>query len=164
MKNLLYLFVTLLITSCSPSLKATKEKCLDLSDLANGKVTFEVNEGTDKAKPKESYPRNYLIEVYEDHARTNLLSNLLLYRKANFALTITLDPAKKKEYCILIHKDRLLAGYQLMEWEKMNNGQAGIIKKENTYYASTSNFFVPLITKITSKDGAGGDGVKAVID
>lgn len=164
MKTLLYFCVVALLASCSPSLTNVKDDCLDLAASTNGKVTFQLNDSPVGHEPYQYFPRHYLIVVFEDRARTKAIDAKILLRKTTIEQFVQLDPKNKDNYCIVVYKDQNLAGYKQMKWANVEAKQANLDKNQKVYYASTSKSPFLFIKTITSKDGAVGDGVRAVID
>ncbi len=155
MKPTLTLVLACIAAACSPLSKVPEKKCLDLRNLKIGDVRFEVN------KPRyDNYKRNYLVQIYADTARKTLIDNVLLSRKTEWTQTIH---NVKKEYCIVIFKDRTLTTYAQMEWDTLKPaGSAMIDDVRKSYYASAKRG--ALLLPITSKDGSAGDGVRAVVN
>jgi hypothetical protein len=163
MKNLTCLLVLgYFFTACTTLKNLPEKNCLDLSEMKKGEVVFQVNKGDD-GKLRDFYPRNYLIQIFDDKTLAKPSANVYLGRGKDWEITVKLDPTKRKEYCVVIYKDPFIGGFKQMGWTQ-EQGFASIGQTATTYYASSKkNILTFFTTTITSKDGAAGDGVKTVI-
>jgi hypothetical protein len=158
MKTLPYLAVVLLLASCAPySLVSTDDSCLDLTSLKHGKVKFMLNK--DKYP---TYPRNYVVLVYDSKDLKNLVETVFLPKDTQWEKEISV----KQDYCVVVLKDRFIGNNHQMEWDNNPKKVSALNNTPKTYLASTSTSkWTPVFfTTITSKDGAAGEGVKAVVD
>lgn len=165
MKTLLWLLPITLLAACHIPSATPENKCLDLADMDDGILVFQVNRKTDTTK-EYNYKRHYFIEIYEDKSLKNLVNSVFLPKGTKWELTINLSPQKRKNYCVLIYKENLSLGHTLMEWDNTGKKNLAAIwnRKDLKYYASTKLMLPAPPVTITSKDGAGGDGVRVMID
>jgi hypothetical protein len=155
MKPLTYLLITFLSTSSIFSLA----QCADLSGMGNGKLHFKVNGD----RNYKNYPTTYKIKVFV--GKTELKEKRIHLKKGSADTAfMKLDVANKGNYCLKIFRNSVLnIIYKKIGWEKPAAGTS-INNDQVTYYVSTSKNNILLFTKVVSKDGTSGDGVKVVIE
>ncbi len=156
-------FLLLAFTAQAQKKVDTLSNCLNLTDAINGKLIFSVND-EQTADNKKVYPKRCRIKIY---VKGKLEKVFALAKNDTEVVPITINTNRDKgNYCIQIRKKIFLRIIFLkIGWTDQTKVTAGLTPShQGTYYASTSKKFFPLVKKITSSDGTGGDGVKVLVE
>jgi hypothetical protein len=135
----------------------SQDNCVNITPFVTGKLTFQVN---DLQKNKEKvYPTWYKIKVFKSKELVKLIK---LKKGTTETVEYTIDVKDADKYCVQISRNAFIKiVYKKIGWTEQHT--VSLMPDSKVYYASTEKF-APFVRRVTSKDGAKGDGVTVLID